>query len=75
MTAPLPAVIIPAWPRAMDASTAGAYCSCDRKALPAASYGSGRSARWLREDLDMHLDQLAGRRRTEPADEWAEAQP
>lgn len=75
MTAP--AVMIPAWPRAMDAAMAGSYCSCTRAALPAPSYGTGRGARWLRDDLDAHLDELAGKRQRHlaPVDEWADVEP
>lgn len=66
-----PAVMIPAWPRAMNRDLACSYCTARADELPVPSYGSGRSARWLRDDLDEHLERLAGRKTTAAA--WDEA--
>ncbi|MFO1153674.1 MAG: hypothetical protein U1E42_08440 [Rhodospirillales bacterium] len=52
---------LPNWPRAMTAELAAAYCSCKARELPPASYGRGRSKRWLIESLNKHLGKLAGK--------------
>ncbi len=68
-----PAVVIQAWPRSMMRDQACAYCSARADELPPPSYGSGRTGRWLKDDLDMWLDRKAGRVDEVSADAWIEA--
>lgn len=56
-----PVVMLPSWPRSMHSDLASTYCGCSKDELPLPSYGHGRGRRWLIEDLDRHLDRLAGR--------------
>lgn len=67
----IPAIIIPAWPRALTRDQACAYASASPGNLPKPSYVEGKSPRWLREDLDAWIDRKAGRSGT--LDEWLEA--
>jgi predicted DNA-binding transcriptional regulator AlpA len=52
-------ILLHAWPAAMTAEVAAAYCSVDRRRLPEPSFRIGRSARWLRTDLDRWLASMA----------------
>lgn len=71
-----PAVIIPAWPRGLDLAASVAYSGLTPAHLPKPSVTVARRRLWYREDLDRHLNQLAGRSsETVSADEWADVQP
>ncbi len=64
-------ILLHAWPEAMTADVAAAYCSVDKRRLPTPSFHLGRSPRWRRRDLDVWLDTLAGVRHD--ADPWLSA--
>lgn len=68
MTAP--AVLIPAWPRALTREMACAYCSTTADRLPEPAYREGRAPRWTREQLDAWINERCG---LGAADPWAEA--
>lgn len=65
-------VLLHAWPEAMTAEIAAAYCSVDKRRLPPASFRFGRSPMWRRKDLDQWLDRLAGEPKVE-ANPWLTA--
>lgn len=66
-------VVVQFTPRGFDSGGASAYTGLPERRLPPASIIDGRTRLWLREDLDAHLERLAGRSAPAAGDEWDEA--